>query len=216
VSGVQAGAVPSVHTEAWTFERLAGAAAIVVAVGGLVYSVAFVVYLENEARWSAYVQALALLIGGVLTSAVFVALYERLRAVDAGIALWALLLGLVGALSSAVHGAYDLANLANTPTSSTSDLPNAVDPRGFGTFALTGLAILVASALVLRGGVLPRRLGLLGLLAGALLIWVYIGRLVILDPKSLGVIPFAVVLGLVVNPAWYAWVGLSLMRGRTA
>jgi hypothetical protein len=216
VSGVQAGAVPTtVRAEAWTFERLAGAAAVLVAVGGLVYSIAFVIYLDNEARWSAYVQALALLIGGVLTTAVFVALYERLRAVDASFALWALVLGLVGAIGSAVHGGYDLANLANPPETLAADLPNALDPRGLGTFALTGLSILVVSALVLRGGRLPRGLAFLGFVAAVLLVWVYIGRLVILDPKSPGVLPFAVVLGFVVNPAWYAWLGVTLLRGRT-
>jgi hypothetical protein len=215
VSGVQAGAVPSARAEPWTFERLAGAAAILVAAGGLVYSLSFVIYLENEARWSAYVQSLALLIGGVLTTAVFVALYERLRAVDPGFALWGLVLGLVGAVGSAVHGGYDLANLANAPASAPADLPNALDPRGLGTFALTGLALLLYSALGLRGGVLPRGLALLGAAAAALLVWVYIGRLTILDPKSAGVLPFAVLLGFVVNPVWYGWVGLTLMRSRT-
>jgi hypothetical protein len=200
----------------WAFERLAGVAALGVAAGGFAYSVAFVVSLDNDARFWLYVQSLCLLVGGVLATAVFVALYERLRVVDAAFALWALVLGVVGALGSGLHGGYDLANLANPPETSTAGLPSQVDPRGLGTFALTGLALLVVSWLMLRGGGFPRLLAYLGLLAAALLLWVYIGRLTILDPESAGVLPFAVVLGFLVNPAWYAWVGLSLLRSARA
>jgi hypothetical protein len=197
----------------WAFVRFAGLAALGVAAGGFAYSVAFVVSLDDDARFWLYAQAVLLLLGGLLATAVFVALYERLRAVDPGFALWALILGVVGAVGSALHGGYDLANLANPPGASTPGLASQVDPRGLGTFALTGLALAVLSSLMLRGGALfPRLLAYLGLLAAALLVWVYVGRLTILDPESPGVLPFAVLLGFVVNPAWYAWVGLSLLR----
>jgi hypothetical protein len=202
----------SARTEAPRFERFAGLAGIAVGAGGLLYSIAFVVSLDNDGRFWKYAQALCLLGGGVLATAVFAALYERLRAVDASFALWALVLGVVGALGSALHGGYDLANLANAPEQSVPGMPSQVDPRGLGTFALTGLALLVVSWLMLRGGGFPRALAYLGLLAAALLLWVYIGRLTILDPKSPGVLPFAVVLGFLVNPAWYAWLGLSLLK----
>jgi hypothetical protein len=211
VAQAQAGVRAAERAELWSFDRFAGPAALGVAAGGLAYSIAFTVSLENDARFWLYVQALALLVGGVLASAVFVALYERLRAVGPGFALWALVLGLVGAFGSALHGGHDLANLANTPEIATSG-PSYVDPRGLGTFALTGVAILVFSLLASRSGLLPRRFAQLGLVAGGLLVWVYVGRLVILDPKSAGVLPFAVVLGFLVNPAWYAWLGLTLLR----
>jgi hypothetical protein len=194
-----------------SYDRFAGLAALGVAAGGLAYSIAFTVSLENDARFWLYVQALALLAGGVLATAVFVGLYERLRAAGAAYALWALVLGLVGAFGSTLHGGHDLANLANEPEIATSG-PSYVDPRGLGTFALTGIAILVFSLLGLHAGMLARGLVYLGVLAAALLIWVYVGRLVILDPKSAGVLPFAVVLGFVVNPAWYACLGLWLRR----
>ena len=48
--------------------------------------------------------------------------------------------------------------------------------------------------------------------AGALLVYVYIGRLTILDPKSGALLPFAVLSGFVVNPLWYAWLGNALLR----
>ena len=194
------------------FHRFAGLAALGVAAGGFCYSVAFVVSLDDDARFWLYAQALLLLLGGVLATAVFVALYERLRPVDPGFALWALLLGAVGAVGSALHGGYDLANLANPPGASSPGLASQVDPRGLGTFALTGLALAVLSWLMLRDGTFPRLLAYLGLLAAALLVWVYVGRLTILDPESPGVLPFAVLVGFVVNPAWYAWVGLSMLR----
>lgn len=197
---------------AWPFDRIAGLAALGVAAGGFCYSIAFVVALDEDARFWLYAQALLLLVGGLFGSALFVALYERLRSVDAAFALWALVLGVVGALGSTLHGGYNLANLANPPETSTPGLPSQVDPRGLGTFALTGLAIALVSWLALRGGVFPRLLAYLGLVAAALLVWVYIGRLTILDPESAGVLPFAVLLGFVVNPAWYAWIGLSLLR----
>jgi hypothetical protein len=58
------------------------------------------------------------------------------------------------------------------PARERAGLPNGLDPRGLGTFALTGLALLVFSLLALRGGGLPRRLAFLAIVAAALLIWV--------------------------------------------
>ena len=52
----------------------------------------------------------------------------------------------------------------------------------------------------------------MALLSAALLVFVYIGRLVILDPKSPGLLAAAVFVGFVVNPAWFVWLGLTLWR----
>lgn len=49
------------------------------------------------------------------------------------------------------------------------------------TFAVSGLAFLLVGWLVRRGGFFPRRLGDLSLVAGFLLLLVYLGRLVIFD-----------------------------------
>jgi hypothetical protein len=81
-----------------------------------------------------------------------------------------------------------------------SDLPSSVDPRGLGTFALTGLALAVIGMLILRGGAFPRPLGYLAFVSAALLVFVYVGRLVILNPKSLGPLAGAVLAGYVVEP----------------
>jgi hypothetical protein len=191
------------------FEAFAGLAAIAVGLGGLAYSIAFLVLLYSGAPKAADVLTnVFLLAGGVLGTAVFVALYERFRPAEPGFALWAFLLGSLGAIGSAAHGGYDLANIVKTPTSLDKDLPSATDPRGFATFGLTALAIALVSLLVLRVGLLPRRLAYLGLIACALLLVVYFGRLIIFNPKSPGLLTVAVITGFVV--------GLELWRGPRA
>jgi hypothetical protein len=195
-----------------SFERFAAVCALVAALAGFGYSTAFVIYLDNTSRSAAYVSSILLAIGAVLSTAVFTGLYGRLRETEASFALWGFVLALAGALGAALHGAYDLANLANPPEADTTGLPSASDPRGFGTFALTGLALAVTGWLILRGGRLPRGLGYMAFVAAGLLVYVYVGRLTILNPKSGAILPFAVISGFVVNPLWYAWLGLSLRR----
>jgi hypothetical protein len=194
------------------FERFAAFCALAAGVAGFGYSTAFVIYLDSSSRGSAYASSLLLLTGAVLSTAVFTGLYARLRETDAWFSLWGYVLALAGAFGAALHGAYDLANLANPPEADTTGLPSASDPRGFGTFALSGLALAITGWLILRGGRLPRGLGYMALVAAVLLVYVYIGRLTILDPKSGALLPFAVLSGFVVNPLWYVWLGIALRR----
>src|SRR5919201_1664365 len=150
------------------FERFAGLAALAVGIGGVAYSIAFLVLLYSGAPKAADVLTnVFLLAGGILATAVFTAVYERFRAADPGFALWAFLLGSLGAVGSAAHGGYGLANIVKTPKSLDKELPSATDPRGFATFGLTALAIAIVSVLVLRVGLLPRPLAYLGLVACA-------------------------------------------------
>jgi hypothetical protein len=194
------------------FVRCGAPCAFAAAALGFGYSTSFSLYLHSPSRGEAYADAALLLAGGVVSTAIFTVLYDRLRATDPALALWGFLLALVGAFGAAIHGAYDLANLANPPASLASDLPSSVDPRGFGTFALTGLGLAVIGVLIVRGRRLPVGLGYLAFVAAALLVYVYIGRLVILNPKSPGVLPFAVIAGFLVNPAWFVWLGVVLRR----
>ena len=195
------------------FEKLAGSIAIAVGIGGLAYSIAFVTFLKTDSKPAAKLAAFLLFVGGLAVTGVFVAVYQRLRETDQAVALWALILGVASGLGSAIHGAYDLANFIKPPSVDADGLPNAVDPRGLATFALAGLALALVSWLIVRGGRLPKRLGQLGFLGAALLVWVYLGRLIILDPKNPGVLIFAVLSGFIVNPAWFVWLGLELRRG---
>ena len=197
-----------------SFERLAGATAVAVGIGGLLYSVAFVIISRSAPDTGRFLSSLLLLIGGVLGIQVMAALYRRLRDVDAGFALVGLLFGFAGALGSTVHGAYDLANFLHPPAVLASDIPSAVDPRGILTFGLSGLAVLVMARLMSRGGGFPARLALLGYLSGVLLVLIYLGRLIVLDPVSPLILGPAALEGFVVNPVWYIWLGMTLWRGR--
>ena len=188
------------------YERFAGICAIGTGVAGFLYAVAFVIVRSD------LLSALFLVLAGLLGSVVSVALYGRLKDTDASFALWALLLGIGGAIGSAIHGAYDLSNALHPPASVNLDLPSQIDPRGLLTFGVTGLALWVVAWLILRGGQFPRGLGYLGYLTAALLIVIYLARLIVLDAASPLVLVPALVTGFVASPVWYLWLGTSLWR----
>ncbi|MDP9296705.1 MAG: hypothetical protein M3O88_08455 [Actinomycetota bacterium] len=195
-----------------TFERFAGICAIVVGAGGFAYAIAFVTILNGGGNSAEKASSVFLLLGGLLSTAVLVGLYERLRVRGGAFALWALLLGVVAAIGSAVHGGYDLANAINHPKTNLS-LPSSVDPRGLLTFGVTAIAALVVGWLILRTGAFPRNLGYLALASGVLLIVIYLGRLIVLDPKSPVLLVAALLAGFIVDPAFYVWLGMELRRG---
>lgn len=193
------------------FERFAGTCAIAVGVGAILYSAVFIVALRTTLPAAVTAAAVLLFLGGFLSTPVAVALYLRLRPAEEGFALWALLLALLGAAGSVIHGGFDLARLVGPPTLPT-EIPNPVDPRGLLTFGVAGVATFVFALLIRRGGGLSRGLGLLGMAAGGLLVLIYLGRLTIFDPTDPALLAAAVLGGLVVNPAWYIWLGISLRR----
>lgn len=196
-----------------SFERFAGACAILAGAGVFLYSIAFVVVARTVPDLGAALAALFLAGGGILTSAVLVAVYGRLREADPPFALWAILLGFAGAIGSAIHGAYDLANVLHPPAAVAADLPSQIDPRGLLTFGVAGLAVLVVGWLIVaRDGRFPVRLGYLGLLFGVLLVLTFLGRLVVLDPTSPLVLVPAGLAGFIAGPLWYLWIGLELLR----
>jgi hypothetical protein len=201
-----------------SFERFAGWTSIAVAIGGFAYSLSFVIFLNNGSDTAATLSDLLLMLGGFAVTAVLVAVYRRLSETDAGFALWAVLMGILGATGSSLHGGYDLAVQVKDPAGTVSALAaNPTDPRGLATFALSGLALVLISWLIIAGGRLPKGLGYLGVLAGALLLIVYAGRLTVFNPKNSFLLTMAVLSGFVVNPAWFAWLGLALLgRGPRA
>ncbi|MGH8946199.1 MAG: hypothetical protein ACRDVL_08620 [Acidimicrobiia bacterium] len=190
------------------YERFAAACAVAVAAVGLIYSVAFVALLRGGPGWLEGLTAVLLLAGGLLSSAVLVALYQRIKETDPAFALWALLLGALGAAGTAVHGGFDLANYFHP--SGPVELPNAVDPRGLLTFGVAGLALFVIAWLIVRGGRLPVGLGYLGYLSATLLVATYLGRMILLDPNHPALLAPAALEGLIVNPLWYVWLGVAL------
>jgi hypothetical protein len=196
------------RTPARSFERFAGVCAVLAGFSGFLYAVAFVVLQDD------LLSGLFLMLGGLLTTAALVAVYERLRETDPSFALLALLLGIAGALGSAVHGGYDLANVINPPAS-IPEIPNPVDPRGLLTFGVAGAALFLVSWLIGRGGRFPRGLGYLGYLSAILLLALYLGRLIVFDPTNPVILVPALLNGFLVNPIFYLWLGLTLLRGRS-
>ncbi len=195
------------------FDRFAGAGAILAGAVGLLYAISFVLISRSVPALGGLLSALFLLLGGIASIAALVGLYRWAREVDDGYATLGLLLALAGALRVLVHGGYDLANALHPPAMLNADLPSPIDPRGLLTFGLAGLGALINSALIVRSGRFPRALGQLGYLLGGLLVIVYLGRLIVLDAASPLVLGPAALTGFLVNPIWYAWLGLSLWRG---
>jgi hypothetical protein len=198
------------QTQANAFERFAGLSAILAGIVGFLYAVSFII-LHNV-----LLSSLFLLLGGLLFTVVMTAIYQRLLATDAAFALWAFLLSGVGALGTLIHGGYDLANALHPETLSAAlaNAPSSIDPRGLLTFGLTGLGLLVISWLIGRGKTFPKGLSYLGYLAAALLIILYVARLIILTPSSQLIAIPALLSGFIVNPLWSIWVGLALWRGQ--
>lgn len=165
-------------------ERLGGVCALAASAASFIYAVSFVILPRIASEPAGLLSPLFLMLAGLLATPLLVALYERLRATDQPVALLGLLLGAFGAIGGAVHGGYDLANAINPPPAPVSELPNQSDPRGLLTFGVAGLGWLVLSSLIARGAALPRGLGLLGYLFGALLLTLYLARLTVLTPPT--------------------------------
>ena len=203
----RADAVPLPST---AYERFAGVCGIGAGLAGFLYAVAFIL-LRND-----LLSALFLLLTGFIATAALVAVYHRLRSTDADFALWALLLGIIGALGATIHGGYDLANAINPPAGAPLDLPSQIDPRGLLTFGVAAIALFVVAWLIGKGRQLPIGLSYLGYLSALLLIILYLARLVILDPANPIILAPALLNGFLVNPAWYIWLGIILWRGRAS
>lgn len=156
--------------------------------------------------------ALFLTLGGLFAVKVFTALYQMLKEVDKGFAVTFTVLGVAGALATAAHGGYDLANVINPPTGLNPSLPSQVDPRGLMAFGVTGLAVFKASWLMKKVKTFPQNLSLLGSLSGVLLMVIYLGRLIVLDPTQ-PILRYPILIeGFLVNPIWYLWLGYIFQK----
>lgn len=196
------------------FMRFAGVGGIVAAISSLLYAVFFLLVKGSAHQ---LLPPLLLAVGGLLATAVLTALYSLVRDADPLFALWALALGLLGQLGALIHGAHDLALVlipAPTNAPDLGTLPNQLDPRGLLAFGLTGLSTFILSWLIVRGGALPRGLGYLGCVLGALLIALFLGTLFTNDASSLFILVPGGLASLIANPAWLLWLGVTLLRQR--
>lgn len=184
-----------------TFNKDSYWSAYLAGIAWLLYAYYFVVAKDT------LLSSLFLTLGGLFAIKVFVALYRMLKSTDEGFALIFVVLGVAGALGTMIHGGYDLANAINPPLQANLSLPSQIDPRGLMAFGITGLAILKASWLMGRSNKFPQNLKFLGLLSGVLLIIIYLGRLIVLDPTS-PMLKYPILIeGFIVNPLWYLWLG---------
>lgn len=190
-----------------SFDRYAGWLSILAGVTGIGYAVTFVV--TKDAKLSAVFLTLAPL----LAVAGLVAVFERVRGIDSGYATLALALGAFGSLAASTHGAYDLANVLHPPAAGIPDVPFATDPRGYGTFGLTGIAVALLSTLARRSADLPSWVGPFGLLLGLFLVLTWLARLIVLDATSILVLGPALVSGLL-SPIFFLLLGAWLLGWR--
>jgi hypothetical protein len=195
-----------------SFERFAGLASILVVLGAVLYSIFFIWVVEGGGSNVRAVWYFLLMLGGIGTVPVLVALFHRLREVDPGFALVALLLGLGAALGAVLHGSYNLGVEVTPPDPYALGQEDVA--RGALRYAVLGLFFLLSSWLIQRGGTLPIGLAYLGYLGGAILVFIYIGRLFdFIEPGDyLSLVP-PIIYGFVVHPLWYLWLGLTLWRG---
>lgn len=198
------------------FERFAGICSVLVGVFGFIYSAAFLILVVagKAPELGELLSPLFLMLGGLCSIVVLVALYNRLKETESAFALLGLLLGVIGAMGSTIHGGYDLANSINPPVTATGDLPSQINPRGLLTFGVSGITLFILAWLMGRSGRFWKGLHYLGYLSAALLVILYLGRLIVLDPTNPAIVLPAVLAGFLVSPALYIWLGIKLWRSR--
>jgi hypothetical protein len=180
-------------------------------------------YLASLARGSTLLVAnhLALGIGALLGIGVVLAVTDWTRSLDAGWMRWVGALGALGFAVTAIDN-FQIAALdplraaefvradpvARTVIVVTNPIIS-IDPQMWLSFGLTGVWILAVSVLAFRRGLLPALHAVLGLVAAASYLFIEVGSVV----ESGFLLLFAAgVGGLLVGPAWYAWLGRALWR----
>ncbi len=189
------------------FERFAGISGVLAGVAAFLYAVSFIILKDM------LLSAIFLTLVGILSTAALVAVFNRVAEADPAPAIWALLLGFTAALGTAIHGGYDLANAVQVPPSDLQrigNLPSQIDPRGLLTFGVMGIALFALSWLIGNSEHFPRALAYLGYVSAVLLVILYLGRLIILNPASPAILLPALLNGFIVGPIWYIWLGYTL------
>jgi len=182
-----------------TFNSYLSYEAALAGASALAYAYFFVVA-ANPLMYSFF-----LLMTGLFSIKVMVGLYLRLMNGAEGFALLGLIFGVAGSMGMAIHGGYDLANAINTPAGMNADLPSQVDPRGMLAFGAMGFGVLYFSWLMSKKREYPKNLSILGFVAGVMLVWIYLARLIVMDPTNPLLLYPVLITGFVLNPVWYLW-----------
>jgi hypothetical protein len=69
--------------------------------------------------------------------------------------------------------------------------------------------------LIGSGGWFPKGLGYLAYVSAVLHLALYLGRLIVLDPTNPLILVPALLNGFLINPIFYLWLGLALLRGHS-
>ena len=200
------------------FDRFATVCAFLAGITTFAYAVSFVLIARSAPALGGLLSALFLLLSGLLATVVFASITSRFQQIDPGAALWVLLLGGVGALGAAIHGGYDLANTINPPllsadlSAAAANLPSQIDPRGLLTFGVTGIALFGLASLAGRERPFAGGFRYLTYLLAALLVVIYLARLILLSPANPVLLGPVLLAGFVVNPLWYIRLGVRLGR----
>jgi hypothetical protein len=189
-----------------------GALAFAVAISNLGYAISFLIVRPHNADTAGAAASVFLTLAGLLAVPVLVALYRRVTTNGPDLAMAALAFGLAGALGSAIHGGFDLANAIHHTSASGTDAPSQIDPRGLLAFGASALSLLCFAALIRRDARLPRGLATLAAALGTLLLIVYGCRLAVLSTHNAALVVSAALAGFIASPAWYAWLGTVLSR----
>ena len=187
------------------FSRRAAACAYLVAALSLAYAVVYLgVASRNPDDRSASALAYTLIAAGALAASVAtVAMSDRAGGANAR---WLALLGVGYSLLSAAHGVY-AAILAGSGLAA-GDL-SPTDPRGFATFGLAGVWMLILGLSARGTATVPRNLAMLAIAGGIDLILLFFAT-------AAGSTPLILVTGglasVVLGPAFWIWRGRVLSR----
>jgi hypothetical protein len=197
-----------------SFNRLAGSLAIAVALGGLAYGILFGWIVLGAPEGVFVTWLLLAILGGLAVTAVFVGAYEAFRDVAKPFMLWALLLGVGAGLGQMLNASVILGYEVGAAVPPPAGFEGTPDPVGILRFGLNGMALFLLGWVIVRAPDVPRTLGLLAELGGALLVIMYVGRLTgVIDPANrLTLIP-PLLYGLLVHPVFFVWLGRWLRRG---
>lgn len=195
-----------------TFNRFAGICALILGIGSILYAVLFLIVGKEQGDFGKTGSWIVLAINGLLASAAYVGLYLKTRRAAEGFALWGLLLGLAQSAGTMANGVFQatLGTSVQTGDPFARGALSQVDPKGLATFMIFGVCSLIFGWVITQTGVLPKRLGYIGIFNAILLALLFVGNVFNSVPLILG--PGGLT-ALVVTPIWWIWVGRELSKG---